>query len=106
MQKKYILYRRCQKSAKCKKCYSWSRLYFSCTALKQVPSCEFYPMEAVKTNVIGTDNILRAIMEEGVKRVVCLSTDKAAYQINAMGTIKAMMEKVILQMLEYMINLQ
>ena len=68
---------------------------FHAAALKQVPSCEFYPMEAVKTNVIGTDNVLHAAMEEGVKRVVCLSTDKAAYPINAMGTSKAMMEKVI-----------
>ena len=68
---------------------------FHAAALKQVPSCEFYPMEAVRTNVIGTDNVLHAAMEEGVKRVVCLSTDKAAYPINAMGTSKAMMEKVI-----------
>ena len=68
---------------------------FHAAALKQVPSCEFYPMEAVKTNVIGTDNVLHAAMDEGVKNVVCLSTDKAAYPINAMGTSKAMMEKVI-----------
>lgn len=68
---------------------------FHAAALKQVPSCEFYPMEAVRTNVIGTDNVLHAAIEEGVKRVVCLSTDKAAYPINAMGTSKAMMEKVI-----------
>lgn len=68
---------------------------FHAAALKQVPSCEFYPMEAVRTNVIGTDNVLHAAMEEGVERVVCLSTDKAAYPINAMGTSKAMMEKVI-----------
>ena len=68
---------------------------FHAAALKQVPSCEFYPMEAVRTNVIGTDNLLHAAMEEGVKKVVCLSTDKAAYPINAMGTSKAMMEKVI-----------
>ena len=68
---------------------------FHAAALKQVPSCEFYPMEAVRTNVIGTDNVLHAAMEEGVKRVVCLSTVKAAYPINAMGTSKAMMEKVI-----------
>lgn len=67
---------------------------FHAAALKQVPSCEFYPMEAVKTNVIGTDNVLHAAMNEGVKKVVCLSTDKAAYPINAMGTSKAMMEKV------------
>ena len=64
-------------------------------ALKQVPSCEFFPMEAVKTNVIGTDNVLTAAIEAGVKNVVCLSTDKAAYPVNAMGTSKAMMEKVI-----------
>ena len=68
---------------------------FHAAALKQVPSCEFYPMEAVKTNVIGTDNVLHAAIEEKVERVVCLSTDKAAYPINAMGTSKAMMEKVI-----------
>ena len=68
---------------------------FHAAALKQVPSCEFFPMEAVKTNVIGTDNVLNAAIEAGVKRVVCLSTDKAAYPINAMGTSKAMMEKVI-----------
>ena len=68
---------------------------FHAAALKQVPSCEFFPMEAVKTNVIGTDNLLTAAIEEGVKSVVCLSTDKAAYPVNAMGTSKAMMEKVI-----------
>ena len=68
---------------------------FHAAALKQVPSCEFYPMEAVRTNVIGTDNVLHAAIAEGVERIVCLSTDKAAYPINAMGTSKAMMEKVI-----------
>lgn len=68
---------------------------FHAAALKQVPSCEFYPMEAVRTNVIGTDNVLHAAIDEGVERVVCLSTDKAAYPINAMGTSKAMMEKAI-----------
>ncbi len=68
---------------------------FHAAALKQVPSCEFFPMEAVRTNVIGTDNVLHAAIDEGVKRIVCLSTDKAAYPINAMGTSKAMMEKVI-----------
>lgn len=68
---------------------------FHAAALKQVPSCEFYPMEAVRTNVEGTDNLLHAAIEEGVKRVVCLSTDKAAYPINAMGISKAMMERVI-----------
>lgn len=67
---------------------------FHAAALKQVPSCEFFPIEAVKTNVIGTDNVLIAAIEEGVKKVICLSTDKAAYPINAMGTSKAMMEKV------------
>ena len=67
---------------------------FHAAALKQVPSCEFFPMEAVKTNVIGTDNVLTAAIEEGVKSVICLSTDKAAYPVNAMGTSKAMMEKV------------
>lgn len=69
---------------------------FHAAALKQVPSCEFFPMEAVRTNVIGTDNVLNAAIAEGVKKVVCLSTDKAAYPINAMGTSKAMMEKVII----------
>ncbi len=68
---------------------------FHAAALKQVPSCEFFPMEAVKTNVIGTDNVLTAAIEEGVTTVICLSTDKAAYPVNAMGTSKAMMEKVI-----------
>ena len=67
---------------------------FHAAALKQVPSCEFFPMEAVKTNVIGTDNVLTAAIDEGVKCVICLSTDKAAYPVNAMGTSKAMMEKV------------
>jgi UDP-glucose 4-epimerase len=67
---------------------------FHAAALKQVPSCEFFPIEAVKTNVIGTDNVLEAAIAEGVRRVICLSTDKAAYPINAMGTSKAMMEKV------------
>jgi len=67
---------------------------FHAAALKQVPSCEFFPMEAVKTNVIGTDNVLTAAIDEGVKKVICLSTDKAAYPVNAMGTSKAMMEKV------------
>jgi len=67
---------------------------FSAAALKQVPSCEFFPMEAVKTNVIGTDNVLTACINAGVRKVICLSTDKAAYPINAMGTSKAMMEKV------------
>ena len=61
---------------------------FHAAALKQVPSCEFFPMEAVRTNVIGTDNVLHAAIEEGVDRVVCLSTDKAAYPINAMGKSK------------------
>jgi len=67
---------------------------FHAAALKQVPSCEFFPLEAVKTNVIGTDNVLTACIESGVKKVICLSTDKAAYPVNAMGTSKAMMEKV------------
>lgn len=69
-------------------------LVFHAAALKQVPSCEFYPMEAVRTNVVGTDNMLTAAMHAGVKHVVVLSTDKAAYPINAMGISKAMMEKV------------
>ena len=68
---------------------------FHAAALKQVPSCEFFPIEAVKTNVLGTDNVLTAAIEAGVKKVICLSTDKAAYPVNAMGTSKAMMEKVI-----------
>lgn len=68
---------------------------FHAAALKQVPSCEFFPMEAVRTNIIGTDNVLHAAMETGVRKAVCLSTDKAAYPINAMGTSKAMMEHII-----------
>ena len=68
---------------------------FHAAALKQVPSCEFFPVEAVKTNVLGTDNVLTAAIEAGVKKVICLSTDKAAYPVNAMGTSKAMMEKVV-----------
>lgn len=68
---------------------------FHAAALKQVPSCEFFPVEAVKTNVLGTENVLTAAIEEGVKTIICLSTDKAAYPVNAMGTSKAMMEKVI-----------
>ncbi|MEG1758765.1 MAG: polysaccharide biosynthesis protein, partial [Oscillospiraceae bacterium] len=68
---------------------------FHAAALKQVPSCEFFPMEAVKTNIIGTDNVLHAAIHTGVDRVVCLSTDKAAYPINAMGKSKAMMESII-----------
>jgi len=68
---------------------------FHAAALKQVPSCEFHPMEAVKTNILGTENVLEAALQNGVKRVVCLSTDKAVYPINAMGISKAMMEKVM-----------
>ena len=68
---------------------------FHAAALKQVPSCEFFPMEAVRTNVIGTENVLTAAIDAGVRTVICLSTDKAAYPVNAMGTSKAMMEKVI-----------
>ncbi len=68
---------------------------FHAAALKQVPSCEFFPIEAVKTNVIGTENVLTAAIESKVRKVICLSTDKAAYPVNAMGTSKAMMEKVI-----------
>ena len=67
---------------------------FHAAALKQVPSCEFFPMEAVRTNVIGTDNVLTAAIEEGVKSVICLSTDKAAYPVNAMGITKALEERV------------
>ena len=69
---------------------------FHAAALKQVPSCEFFPIEAVKTNVLGTENVLTAAAEAGVRKIVCLSTDKAAYPVNAMGTSKAMMEKVII----------
>lgn len=69
---------------------------FHAAALKQVPSCEFFPLEAVKTNVLGTDNVLTAAIENGVKKVICLSTDKAAYPINAMGISKAMMEKLFI----------
>ena len=68
---------------------------FHAAALKQVPSCEFFPVEAVKTNVLGTDHVLTAAIDAGVKKVICLSTDKAAYPVNAMGTSKAMMEKVV-----------
>jgi UDP-glucose 4-epimerase len=68
---------------------------YHAAALKQVPSCEFHPLEAVKTNILGTENVLEAAITSGVKRVVCLSTDKAVYPINAMGISKAMMEKVI-----------
>jgi UDP-glucose 4-epimerase len=68
---------------------------FHAAALKQVPSCEFHPMEAVRTNVLGTENVLEAAIYAGAKRVVCLSTDKAVYPINAMGISKAMMEKVM-----------
>ena len=68
---------------------------FHAAALKQVPSCEFFPIEAVKTNVLGTENVLQVAVDAGVKKVICLSTDKAAYPVNAMGTSKAMMEKVI-----------
>lgn len=68
---------------------------FHAAALKQVPSCEFFPIEAVKTNVLGTENVLTAAIDAGVKKVICLSTDKAAYPVNAMGTSKAMMEKVV-----------
>lgn len=70
---------------------------FHAAALKQVPSCEFYPLEAVKTNVLGTENVLEAAIQCSVNRVVCLSTDKAVYPINAMGISKAMMEKVIVE---------
>lgn len=77
---------------------------FHAAALKQVPSCEFFPIEAVKTNVFGTENVLTAAIEEGVKAVICLSTDKAAYPVNAMGTSKAMMEKVIVAKARTAIN--
>ena len=77
------------------KCSSRHGLYFSCSCSKQVPSCEFYPLKAVKTNVLGTENVLEAAISSGVERVVCLSTDKAVYPINAMGISKALMEKVV-----------
>ena len=69
---------------------------FHAAALKQVPNCEFFPLEAVKTNVLGTDNVLTAAIDSGVKKVICLSTDKAAYPVNAMGASKALMEKVFI----------
>ncbi|MGV8161521.1 polysaccharide biosynthesis protein, partial [Pseudomonas aeruginosa] len=69
---------------------------FHAAALKQVPTCEFYPMEAVKTNVIGTENVLESAIQNGVKKVVCLSTDKAVYPINAMGISKTMMKKFMI----------
>lgn len=69
---------------------------FHAAALKQVPSCEFFPLEAVKTNVLGTENVLSAAIEQGVQKIICLSTDKAAYPVNAMGISKAMMEKVFI----------
>ena len=69
-------------------------LIFHAAALKQVPSCEFYPIEAVKTNILGTENILEAAIKKKVKKIVCLSTDKAVYPINAMGLSKSLMEKV------------
>lgn len=78
----------------CKDAMHGVNYIFHAAALKQVPSCEFFPMEAVRTNIIGTDNVLTAAIEEGVECVICLSTDKAAYPINAMGTSKAMEEKV------------
>ena len=77
---------------------------FHAAALKQVPSCEFFPMEAVKTNIIGTDNVLTAAIEAGVDSVICLSTDKAAYPINAMGTSKAMEEKIAVAKSRYSRN--
>ena len=77
---------------------------FHAAALKQVPSCEFFPMEAVKTNIIGTDNVLTAAIEAGVECVICLSTDKAAYPINAMGTSKAMEEKIAVAKSRYSRN--
>ncbi|CNE35720.1 UDP-glucose 4-epimerase [Yersinia kristensenii] len=77
---------------------------YHAAALKQVPSCEFYPLEAVKTNVIGTENVLEAAITHGVERVVCLSTDKAVYPINAMGISKAMMEKVIVAKSRNLVN--
>ena len=69
-------------------------LVFNAAALKQVPSCEFYPIEAVKTNIIGTENVLNSAINNNIKKVICLSTDKAVYPINAMGVSKAMMERV------------
>lgn len=78
----------------CKNAMHGVNYIFHAAALKQVPSCEFFPMEAVKTNIIGTDNVLTAAIDEGVECVICLSTDKAAYPVNAMGTSKAMEEKV------------
>ena len=79
----------------CLLCDEWRRLCFSCSSIKASPSCEFYPMEAVRTNILGADNVMLAAIERKVKRLVVLSTDKAVYPINAMGMSKAMMEKLM-----------
>ena len=78
--------------ASLRNCMNGVDYIFHAAALKQVPSCEFFPVEAVKTNVLGTDNVLTAAIDAGVKRIICLSTDKAAYPVNAMGTSKAMID--------------
>ena len=78
------------------KAFSEVDFVFHAAALKQVPSCEFYPLEAIKTNVLGTENVLNAAISNGVKKVICLSTDKAVYPINAMGQTKALMEKIMI----------
>ena len=88
----------------CRSAMSGVDYIFHAAALKQVPSCEFFPMEAVKTNIIGTDNVLTAAIEAGVESVICLSTDKAAYPINAMGTSKAMEEKIAVAKSRYSRN--
>lgn len=82
----------------CKEAMHGVNYVFHAAALKQVPSCEFFPMEAVRTNVIGTENVLKAAIEEGVEAVICLSTDKAAYPVNAIGITKAIEEKVAVAM--------
>ena len=79
---------------------------FHAAALKQVPSCEFYPIQAVYTNILGTENVLNSAIANKVKRVVCLSTDKAAYPINAMGMSKALMEKVIVAKVETLMKMK
>lgn len=88
----------------CRSAMSGTDYIFHAAALKQVPSCEFFPMEAVRTNIIGTDNVLTAAIEAGVESVICLSTDKAAYPINAMGTSKAMEEKIAVAKSRYSRN--
>ena len=86
-----------RQSSCCDNAVKGTDFIFHAAALKQVPSCEFFPLEAVKTNIIGTENILDSAIKNNVQKVICLSTDKAVYPINAMGMTKSLMEKVILQ---------